>query len=42
MSQDDLAIAKKEIALLTDCLYKEYENTKELRENISYLENIII
>tara|TARA_R100001369_G_scaffold72644_1_gene100968 strand:+ start:1050 stop:1232 length:183 start_codon:yes stop_codon:yes gene_type:complete len=41
MFHDDLAVAKKEIALLTDCLYKEYENTKELRENISYLETLL-
>lgn len=41
MSDDSLDMAKKEIALLTDCLYKEYENVKELREKVSYLENLL-
>ena len=41
MPADSLDMAKKEIALLTDCLYKEYENVKELRENISYLETLL-
>jgi|TARA_R110000824_G_scaffold130511_1_gene292478 hypothetical protein len=41
MKVNDLALAKKEIALLTDSLYREYVNTKELREKISYLETLL-
>lgn len=41
MKVNDLDLAKKEIALLTDSLYREYINTKELREKISYLETLL-
>lgn len=41
MKVNDSDLAKKEIALLTDSLYREYINTKELREKISYLETLL-
>jgi hypothetical protein len=41
MKVNDLDLAKKEIALLTVSLYREYINTKELREKISYLETLL-